>query len=112
MKTIIFLFVSLICCTSLMGQIQDPDTMRNPIKQGDPAPQVLPKNDYRRSLIVIKKQELPVGVQKALQGEEFKGWEKATFFRNDASTIYLVEIQDPIKTRRYRFTKDGKLLDE
>ncbi|WP_133259673.1 hypothetical protein [Pseudochryseolinea flava] len=112
MKTIIILFASLICSHEIFAQIQDADTVRNPIKQGDPAPQVLPKADYRRSLIVIKKQELPVGVKKSLQSDEFKGWEKATFYRNDASTIYLIEIQDPTKTRRYRFTKDGKLIDE
>jgi hypothetical protein len=114
MKTFILtLFASLTFSTCLLGQVQDPDTIRNPIKQGDPAPQVIPKGaEYRRSLIVVRKEELPVGVKKALQGEQYKGWEKATFYRNETSTTYLVEIQDPNKTRLYRFTKDGKLLND
>lgn len=113
MKTvIIFLFASLAFSASF-AQVQDPDTIRNPVKQGDPAPQVVPKHaEYRRSFIVVRKDDLPVGVKKSLQDDEYRGWEKATFYRNGTSTIYLVEIQEPNKTRLYRFTKNGKPLNE
>jgi hypothetical protein len=110
---ILTLFASLTFNVCLFAQVQDPDTIRNPIKQGDPAPQVIPRNaEYRRSLILVRKDELPMEIKKTLQDAQYKGWEKATFYRNETSTTYLVEIQDPNKTRLYRFSKDGKLLNE
>lgn len=114
MKTImIFLFASLMSLSAANAQTPDADTLRDPVKQGDPAVTITPPQaQYRKDMVVIKAAQLPASVKKTLELEEYKGWEKATIYRNPSSTFYLVEIQEPAKTRTYRFDKNGKRLDD
>lgn len=114
MKTMIVLFASLMVSLSAAnGQTPDADTLRDPVKEGDPEVRIIPPQaQYRKDMVVIKATQLPAPVKKTLELPEYKGWEKATIYRNPSSTFYLVEIQEPVKTRVYRFDKNGKRLDD
>jgi len=93
--------------------IPDPDTIRDPVKQGDPAVQVIPRQvQYEKNFVKIKPTEVPAEVKKRLQHTAYKGWEKATIYRNQSSTIYMVEFQEPNKTRIYKFDKHGQQLED
>jgi hypothetical protein len=106
---VIFLFSQL----SAQSPVPDPDTIRDPVKQGDPAPTVIPaQSQFRKNLIRIKPSELPEGVRKRLKHPAYKGWEKATISRNQSSTVYTVEFQEPNKTRIYQFDKYGQQLED
>src|SRR5262245_56073443 len=113
MKKLILLLLLIASISAANAQIADPDTLRDPVKQGDPDVRITPPQAlYRKEMTVIKQAQLPAAVKKSLQGSEYKGWEKATIYRNASSTLYLVEIQEPAKTRVYRFDKNGKRLDD
>jgi hypothetical protein len=112
-KLVLFLTASLFAgASALYAQTPEPDTLRDPIKQGDPELRTLPPQaEYRKDMVIVKRNEIPAVLQKALRDPEYKGWEKATIYRNSSSTLYLVEIQEPAKTRVYRFDKNGKRTD-
>ena len=112
MKRHIFLllaiFTSLVAALA-QSPVPDADTLRNPVKQGDPEVRVIPPQaDYRKNLVTIKQKDIPAPLRKTLGRPEYKGWEKGTLYRNKEATFYLLEIQEPIKTRVYRFDKYGK----
>ena len=92
--------------------VPDPDTMKNPIKQGDPAPQVIPpKTSYQKTMVIIKPSQVPAPVRKRLEHSAYKGWEKATIYRNESSSIYLIEFRETGRIRKYRFDKNGHQLE-
>jgi hypothetical protein len=112
MKRHIFFFLALLATlTTAVAQspLPDSDTLRNPVKQGDPEVRVIPPQaDYRKNLVTIRQKDIPPQLRKTLGRPEYKGWEKGTLYRNKEATFYLLEIQEPIKTRVYRFDKYGK----
>src|SRR5690349_16136920 len=76
--------------------VPDNDTIKDPVKQGDPAPQVIkPSASYQKTMVVIKQSEIPEPVRKRLEHSAYEGWEKkATIYRNQSSTVYLIEFTE------------------
>lgn len=94
--------------------VPDSDTITNPIKQGDPAPQVIkPSASYQKTMVTIRPSQLPEPVRKRLEHSAYEGWEKrATIYRNQSSSVYLIEFKEKGKIRTYRFDKNGQELEE
>jgi hypothetical protein len=93
--------------------VASPDSVRDPIQQGDPALKSMPEQTgYTRDMVKIKPAQLPAAVQNALAATTYKGWEQAHIYRNKNSSEYLIEFQDPLKTRLYRFDKKGKEIKD
>jgi hypothetical protein len=116
MKTSFFIAALLLLTCSLgycQSPVPDADTVKDPIKQGDPAPQIIqPRVSYKKTMVSIKPSQVPAPVKKRLAHSAYKGWEKATIYRNESSTLYLVEFQESGKTRTYRFDKNGQQLED
>lgn len=106
--------LSAVFCTA-QSPVPDQDTIKNPVKQGDPAPQVVPPpaNNNQKSMVTIKSSQVPDPVRKKLEHSAYKGWEKkATIYRNQSSTWYLIEFRENGKVRKYRFDKNGQQLED
>jgi hypothetical protein len=100
--------------STAQSPVPDPSPKKNPIKEGDPAPQIIipPKNGYQKTMVVVKPSQVPVPVRKRLEHSAYKGWEKATIYRNESSSIYLIEFREPGRIRKYRFDKNGQQLEQ
>lgn len=120
MKHVIIIISSLLFVLSAnIANAQSPapispsDSVRNPIRQGDPNPQTLPAQaQYTEGMVRIKPSQLPKGLKATLKDETYKGWNGGNFYRAKDGSGYLLEIQEPIKTRLYRFDKEGKRVAE
>lgn len=114
MKTSIFLSVllSLVVSTTLCAQtpVPDPDTIPNPVKQGDPAIDQLPARlDYIENRRRIMPEELPDAVRHTLESSaQYEAWEKAPIFHDRNKDEYIVEFSEAGKTTTYRFNKEGR----
>lgn len=100
--------------TFAQSPVPDQDTIKNPVKQGDPAPQVIPPSSgYRKSMVAIKPSQVPEPVRKRLEHSAYEGWEKkATIYRNQSASIFLIEFKEKGKVRSYRFDRNGQELEE
>jgi hypothetical protein len=65
------------------------------------------KNEDR---IVVRTNEIPESLQVTLHGDEYKGWENSTIYRNRSTNEYMIEIRDGSSTRTYYFDKDGNAI--
>lgn len=101
--------------TAAMAQspVAEPDSTRDPIKQGDPAPDNVPsQTSYTKDMVRIKHQDIPVALRKTLSADTYRGWENANLYKDKAGSVYMLEFQDPLKTRLYKFDRNGKLIKE
>jgi hypothetical protein len=110
------LFIPLLLCATCIcssGQtpVPEPDTLSNPVQEGDPAVRTLPPGlDYieadRERMMPA---ELPEAVQQTLEsGAEYKDWQKARIFKKKDKEEYIVEFKEADRTTTYRFSKDGR----
>ncbi|HEY9006341.1 hypothetical protein [Ohtaekwangia sp.] len=100
---------------SVMAQssVAEPDSTRDPVRQGDPAPDNVPsQTSYTKDMVRIKHQDIPVALRKTLSADTYKGWENANLYKDKSGNVYLLEFQDPLKTRLYKFDRNGKLVKE
>ncbi|SKC87410.1 hypothetical protein [Ohtaekwangia koreensis] len=117
MNKFILLFCGAIVFSIASAQAQAPvpraDSVRDPIKQGDPAPDNVPSQAaYGKDMVEIKHKDVPAELRKTLSEDTYKGWENARLYKEKSGSGYLLEFQDPLKTRLYRFDKNGKLVKE
>ncbi len=117
MKNRISLILVGMCCTVLSAayaQESDLDTAKNPVRQGDPAvrqtPEQIRENELR-DMVKISESEIPESMENALKGEDYKG-ESKTFYKSKDGESYAVEIKDGNITQTYRFTKQGKPIND
>ena len=96
--------------STAQSPVPDPKTPAN--KEGDPTPLIIPpKVGYQKTMVIIKPSQVPAPVRKRLEHSAYKGWEKATIYRNQSSSIYLIEFREAGKIRKYRFDKNGQQLE-
>lgn len=89
------------------------DSVRDPIKQGDPAPDNVPTQAaYTKDMVRVNSKDIPASLRKTLSEDTYKGWESANLYKEKSGNGYMLEFQDPLKTRLYRFDKNGKLVKE
>lgn len=90
--------------------IPDPDTVGNPIQQGDPAIETLPPGlDYVEDKKRIKHEELPDAVRRTLEsGTRYSNWKDAMIFHDRNKDEYIIEFAKPDNSTTYRFSKDGE----
>jgi hypothetical protein len=107
---LIFLLLSTVDVFS-QNPVPEPDTLSNPVQEGDPAVRTLPpgldyvEDDRQR----IMPEELPDPVQQALEsGAEYSNWQKAAIYKEKEKDVYIVEFTEADKTTTYRFSKDGR----
>lgn len=102
--------------TSVWAQtpVPDPDTLSNPVQQGDPAVRTLPPGlDYVEDKKRISAEEIPDPVRETLESTgRYSGWQKGVVFHDRNKDEYVVEFKEAGKTRSYRFNKDGKPVIE
>ncbi|HEX7015253.1 MAG TPA: hypothetical protein VF191_07045 [Cyclobacteriaceae bacterium] len=58
-------------------------------------------------MVEIQASEVPAPVQEALRSANYTGWEQGTFYRNESSDLYLVEIGEGADAKQYYFDKNG-----
>jgi hypothetical protein len=56
----------------------------------------------------VSREDLPSGLLKTLESDEYKGWENATIYRNKVSDDYMLIIQDNGTAKTFYFDKEGK----
>lgn len=120
MKRSIFLSLAFMVVASSNAWSQtpvpEPDTLSNPVQEGDPAVRTLPPGldyvDKDRQRIVPE--ELPDAVRQTLEsGAEYSNWQKAAIYKIRDKEEFLVEFKEADKTTTYRFNKDGRpVLEE
>ena len=111
----VILFFASVTAVSAQTDTPQPDTISDPVQQGDPAVRhIPPQADYVKEMGKILPEELPEPVRKTLESDaQYQGWEKAQLFVNKANDLYAVQFKETDKTITYRFDKDGKMiLDE
>ena len=120
MKKIIFLALIILGLASSnafsQNPVPEPDTLSNPVQEGDPAVRTLPpgldyvEDDRKR----IMPEELPDPVRQTLEsGAEYSNWQKAAIYKDKEKEEYLVEFKEADKTTTYRFNKEGRpVLEE
>jgi len=110
---IIFAFMA---SAAVFGQnpVPDPDTLSNPVQEGDPAVRNLPpRMDYVEDRQRITPEEVPDPVKLTLDGSaQYTGWQKAIIFHDKNKDEYLVEFKEAGRTTSYRFNTEGKPILE
>jgi len=90
--------------------VPDPDTVGNPIQQGDPAIETLPPGlDYVDDKKRIRPEELPDPVRQTLESDpRYNNWKEAMIFHDRNKDEYIVEFEEAGKSTKHRFAKDGE----
>lgn len=114
MKKLIFisLALTLIAAAQAFSQnpIPEPDTLDNPVQEGDPAVRTLPPRlDYVDDKKRITADEVPDAVRQSLESSaQYTDWQKSTIFHDQNRDEYIIEFSSQGKTTTYRFNKEGK----
>ena len=110
------LLLAAVTAVSAQTDTPQPDTISDPVQQGDPAVRHIPPqaNDYVKEMNKITPDELPDPVRKTLDSNaRYEGWEKGQAFVSKTNDHYVIQFKEGDKTMTYRFNKDGKqVLDE
>ena len=117
MKKLILLFTFIMFASlSVLAQnpVPDPDTLQNPVQQGDPAVKTLPPRlDYVEDRKRIVPEELPEPVKQSLESSaQYTDWQRAMIYHDRNKDEYLVEFSAEGRTTTYRFNKEGKPIVE
>jgi hypothetical protein len=57
----------------------------------------------------IKSEELPEGVKKALEAQEYRGWLIDAAYHVKSTDSYEVELKNGAETKTVKFNKDGEV---
>ena len=92
----------------------EPDTLLDPVQQGDPAVRQLPPQvDYVKDMDRIVPEELPEAVRQTLESSaQYKDWEKAMIYQNKTKDQYVIQFKESDKTTTYRIDKHGRPVIE
>lgn len=103
-------------CIQLFAQnpVPDPDTIENPVQEGDPAVRTLPPRlDYVEDRKRITPAEIPDVLKQTLESNAaYSDWQKATFYHDENKDEYIVEFHEKGATTSYRFDKQGRPIVE
>ena len=101
------------------GYAQDSTSISIPPPPTQPQDQTSPQNqvqqdqmNFKKDMVIMQPSDVPASLRTILQGEQYKGWEKGTIYRNQSSDMFIVEISDGNKTRMYRFDQNGKPIKD
>src|SRR5690606_32935714 len=85
------------------------DTVRTPVRQGDPEPKTFPSHNYLEGFMRIMPDELPPAVIKTLSSDStYHGWQKAAVYRNVRNTRFIVERSDLKQVETWQFDAQGR----
>jgi hypothetical protein len=117
MKKTIFLPLMVVLFASVgfaQTPVPDPDTVSNPVQEGDPAVRHLPPRlDYVEDRQRITPEEVPEPVKETLESSaQYSDWQKAMIFFDKNKQEYVVEFKAAGATTTYRFNKEGKPILE
>ena len=118
MKNLILtaLFFTLFASTCALAQspVPDPDTLSNPVQEGDPAVRTLPpRMDYVEDRKRITPEEIPDPVRQTLESSaQYTDWQKATIFHDENKDEYVVKFMEAGKSTTYRFNNEGRPIIE
>jgi hypothetical protein len=62
--------------------------------------------------VSIKAEELPDAVKKALENQDYKGWIINAASYDEKKEKYLVELKNGADTKKVKFNKEGKVLND
>jgi hypothetical protein len=114
MKNVIITLVAIFMIGLAAVNAQEPtplsDTVKDPVKQGDPEVKNQPLNiNYLNGMVKITPKELPAPVKQTLEaGSQYQGWERASLYKNKAGDSFIVEMKEGDRTKIFRFDKTGK----
>ena len=61
--------------------------------------------------VKIKPEELPEGVKKALEMQDYRGWLVDAAYKETAKETYEVHLKNGAETKIVKFDKDGKKVE-
>jgi hypothetical protein len=70
-----------------------------------PAPAAADQDDKTK----IKSEELPEGVKKSLEAQEYRGWLIDAAYHVKSTDSYEVELKNGAETKTVKFDKEGKV---
>lgn len=112
----ILMVLTLIAAAPAFSQnpIPEPDTLQNPVQEGDPAVRTLPPRlDYVDDKQRITAAEVPDPVRQSLESSaHYTDWQKATLYHDKNRDEYIVEFSSQGKSTTYRFNNEGKPIVE
>lgn len=108
--TVIAFLIVAVAAVFAQNPVPQPDTLQDPVQQGDPAVRNLPPQmDYVNDMKRIIPKEIPAPVRQTLESSaQYTGWEKALIYQNKTKDEYLIQFKDAGKTTSYRFYKNGR----
>jgi hypothetical protein len=59
----------------------------------------------------ITREDLPEALITTLEGDEYKGWENATIYRNRTNSNYMLVLDDNGAVKTFYFDKEGKAME-
>lgn len=95
---------------SAQSPVPEPDSIPDPVKQGDPAADNIPPDlHYIKDVKRIMPDELPAPVRHTLESSpQYSGWEKSPIYKSRSTSYYIVELRAAGSTTKYTFDKNGK----
>lgn len=81
------------------------DESNNAVKAPEAAQQ------QQEEKVKIKSEELPDGVKKALEMQDYRGWLIDSAFKYAATETYEVHLKNGAETKVVKFDKDGKKVE-
>jgi hypothetical protein len=92
---------------------KDPDSlaMSQPAVLGRQNPEMKPGVPFsEENAVKLQREEIPLFLQKALEDEQFRGWEDGSVYRNIQTNEYRVDVMNGLKKETFYFDKNGTLL--
>lgn len=98
------------CILLAQSPAPEPDTLPDPVKQGDPAVNNLPPRlDYIEDRKRIKPEEVPEPVRQTLESDAlYRNWRQAALYRDENKDEYIVEFEERGTFTTHRFDKEGR----
>jgi hypothetical protein len=103
--------VSIAQQTDTAGLARDSSSLiTQPAVPGQQTPAQHTEVDFNEdNSVQVQSEEVPPNLRKALEGEEYRGWESGNIYRNIQTNEFKVEIIQGQSKKEYFFDKNGTL---
>jgi hypothetical protein len=104
MKKVIVMFAGMLTLGVVAAQAQIDSLQRTPVEE--------PANQYRmEDRVIVPSSEIPGAMRQTLKGNEYRGWEKSTIYRDKSNNNYYFDMKNGDVNRTYQFDQNGKPLN-
>ena len=105
MKKVMFAFAAMLGSVAFVNAQDESNNLKTPEAA---TTQEATQQDEK---VKIKSEELPAGVKKALETQDYRGWLIDAAFKYTATETFEVQLKNGAETKVVKFTKDGKKVE-